>query len=98
MDRFVALLAATGFPWAEVLARAVASLELFGGVLVLLGAGTRPVAALLAVEMAVAIGRVLWPRGYVGGFAFETALALCAAALAVAGGGRWSVGSGRWSR
>ncbi len=42
--------------------------------------------------------RVLWPRGFVGGFAFETVLLLCAAALAAAGGGRWSLGRGKFSR
>lgn len=98
MDRFVGLLLATGFPFPEVLARGVATLELVGGLLVLLGVGTRLVAGLLAAEMAVAIVRVLWPRGLVGGFALETVLFLCAAALAVAGGGRWSLGSGPLSR
>ncbi|MDQ7800327.1 MAG: DoxX family protein [Armatimonadota bacterium] len=98
MDRFVGLLIATGFPAPEALARAVAALELGGGVLLLLGLGTRLVAALLAAEMAVAILRVLWPRGYLGGFVLETVLLLCALALVVAGGGRWSLGSGPLSR
>lgn len=98
MDRFVGLLLATGFPFPDVLARLVAALELVGGLAVLLGVWTRLVAALLAVEMAVAIVRVLWPRGYVGGFAFETVLVLCAAALLAAGGGRWSLGRGPLSR
>lgn len=98
MDRFVGLLLATGFPFPEVLARAVAALELAGGVLLALGLGTRVVAGLLAVEMSVAIARVLWPRGYVGGFALETTLLLCALALVAAGGGRWSLGRGRLSR
>ncbi len=98
MDRFVALLMASGFPAPEVLARGVAALELVGGLLLLAGLGTRVVAGLLGVEMAVAILRVLWPRGFVGGFAFETVLLLCAAALVAAGGGRWSLGRGKFSR
>ncbi len=98
MDRFAGLLLAAGFPFPDLLARAVAALELGGGLLVLLGVWTRVVAALLAVEMAVAIARVLWPRGFVGGFAFETVLLLCALALLAAGGGRWSLGRGVLSR
>lgn len=98
MDRFVGLLLATGFPFPDALARLVAALELAGGLAVLLGVWTRLVAALLAVEMAVAIVRVLWPRGYLGGFAFETVLLLCAAALVAAGGGRWSLRCGPLSR
>ncbi len=66
MDRFVGLPVATGFPAPEGLARAVAAPELRGGVLPLLKLVTRPVAALLAAEMGVAILRVLWPRGYLG--------------------------------
>jgi putative oxidoreductase len=98
IDRFVGLLLATGFPFPDVLARAVAALELGGGLLLLVGIWTRLVAGLLAAEMAVAIARVLWPRGFVGGFAFETVLLLCALALVAAGGGRWSVGRGVLSR
>lgn len=98
MDRFVGLLMAAGFPAPEVLARLVAALEVGGGLLLLLGLATRVVAGLLAVEMVVAIVRVLWPRGYVGGFAFETTLLLCAVALVAAGGGRWSLGRSRLSR
>ncbi len=98
MDRFVALLLATGFPLPEVLARVVAAIELGGGVMLLLGVWTRLVAAVLAFEMVVAIARVLWPRGFVGGFAFEVVLLLCALALVAGGGGRWSIGRGVLSR
>lgn len=98
MDRFAALLLATGFPFPDVLARVVAAFELGGGLMVLLGVWTRVVAALLAVEMTVAIARVLWPRGFVGGFAFESVLLLCALALVAGGGGRWSAGRGPLSR
>lgn len=98
LDRFAGLLLASGFPAPDLLARGVAALELGGGMLVLLGVWTRVVAGLLAVEMAVAIWRVLWPRGFVGGFAFELVLLLCALALVAGGGGRWSVGRGLLSR
>ena len=85
-------------PFPDAAARLVAALELGGAVLLLIGLGTRLIGALLAVEMAVAIVTVVWPRGFVGGFAFETTLLTVALSLAIAGGGRLSLGRGRLSR
>jgi putative oxidoreductase len=69
-------------------------LELFGGLLLLLGLFTRPVAFILAGEMAVAYfmahaTRGLWPLLNGG----ELAVLYCFVFLylAVAGGGEWSV-------
>lgn len=95
MDRFVALLLTVRIPLPEVTAWGVALLETVGGLLLLVGLWTRPVAALLACEMAVAIARVVWPRGFVGGFAFEFVLLCTALALAIAGGGRIGLSRGR---
>lgn len=73
-------------------------LELFGGLLLALGAFTRPVALVLAVEMAVAYFKAHAPRGawplLNGG---ELALLYCFLFLylASAGGGAWSVDAAR---
>lgn len=69
-------------------------LEFFGGLLILLGLFTRPVAFILSGEMAVAYFLVHVPRGFwpllnIG----EVAVLYCFVFLylAVAGGGPWSV-------
>lgn len=69
-------------------------LELFGGLFILLGLFTRPIAFLLAGEMAVAYFKSHAPRGF---FPIvnrgELAALFCFVFLyfAVAGGGRWSL-------
>jgi putative oxidoreductase len=50
-----------GIPAPELQAPFVATVELVGGVLILLGLGTRFVAVPLAVTMVVAIATALWP-------------------------------------
>jgi putative oxidoreductase len=75
------------FWWAGVL-------ESFGGLLIVIGAFTRPVAFILASEMAVAFFQAHLPRGWVpimnGG---ELAVLFCFAwlHLAASGGGSFSV-------
>lgn len=70
------------------------ALETFGGVLILLGLGTRPVAFLLSGQMAVAYFRAHQPKGFWpllnGG---ELAVLYCFLFLyfATAGGGPWSL-------
>lgn len=69
-------------------------LEVFGGALIVLGLFTRPVALLLAGEMAVAYFQAHHPRGFYpianGG---ELAVLYCFAYLYLlfAGGGAWSI-------
>jgi putative oxidoreductase len=69
-------------------------IEIVGGVLIVLGLFTRPVAFILAGDMAVAYFIAHGPRGFFpllsGG---ELAITYCFAFLylAVAGGGEWSV-------
>ena len=61
------------------------TLELFGGILLVLGLLTRVAALLLAMEMGLVLARVDLPRG--GIYAvhnYELPLALCAGALALA--------------
>ena len=69
-------------------------LELVGGVLLLVGLFTRVVAALLAVNMAVATVLVHLPNGFVvanGGYEYTLVLALSAVGLAVGGSGAISL-------
>jgi len=64
-------------------------LETIGGVLLAIGLFTRPVALMITVEMLVITFAVLLPAGR----PYETTLmwALLAFAIALRGGGRWSV-------
>jgi putative oxidoreductase len=69
-------------------------LETFGGLLLLLGLFTRPVAFVLAGEMAVAYFKAHAPRGFWPILNHgELAVLLCFVFLylAAAGGGRWSL-------
>ncbi|HUC54118.1 MAG TPA: DoxX family protein [Candidatus Cybelea sp.] len=67
-------------------------LEVFGGILLVLGVFTRGTALLLAIEMAVAIWKVHSDGGYLAVHNYEFPLALLAASLALA-----TVGAGRFS-
>lgn len=76
------------------------ALELGGGVLLILGLLTRPVALLLAVEMGVALWKVDLVHGFKAVPDYQFALALGAAALALAtvGGGSISLDSAFFTR
>jgi len=83
-----------GVPLAEVAAPAVAVLELLGGLLLVLGLGTRVVAALLALDMLGALVLVHLPGGFFaadGGIELVLLLAAASALFALAGAGRWSL-------
>ena len=89
-----AAFAEMGVPLAELAAPAAAAVELVGGLLLVLGLGTRVVAALLALDMLGALVLVHLAAGFFaadGGV--ELVLLLGAASLlyALAGAGRWSV-------
>ncbi|PLC13524.1 hypothetical protein AUQ48_03980 [Kocuria flava] len=89
-----AAFAQMGVPAAQAAAPAVAVLELAGGILLLIGLGTRVVAALLALVMLGALVLVHLPAGFFaadGGFELVLLLAAAAALFALAGAGRWSV-------
>lgn len=83
------------------LALVVGGLELIGGVLLLLGLYTLPVAALLTADMAVAVWKVHLANGFFlnwnivpgrgHGFEFNLALAGGLVALALMGPGAWSI-------
>lgn len=71
-----------------------ALIEFFGGILLVLGLLTRPVAAIIFVEFLVIVIQVHLPRGFfAGGNGFEYPLMWCILVLTVGirGGGRWSL-------
>ena len=82
-----------GVPLPSVSAPLVAAVELIGGLALILGLGTRVAAALLAVNILVAILIVHLKAGFFSPNGFEFPLALLAAsvALALSGGGAASV-------
>ena len=89
-----AAFAQMGVPAANVAAPVIATLELVGGVALILGVLTRVFAALLAVNMLGALFLVHAPAGiYAATGGYELVLILAAAALAVAlvGAGKVSV-------
>lgn len=82
-----------GIPMAAVAGPAIAFLEFFGGIALILGLATRLVGLGLAFDM---IGAILFVHGKAGffmpnGYEFVLTLFAGAAALAVAGAGRYSV-------
>lgn len=93
-DTTVAQFAAMGFTPPEFHAALAGGGELLGGLLVLLGLGTRFGAAMLGVIMLVAIVVVHWSGGlfaHNGGFEYPLALLGMSLALFALGGGALSV-------
>ncbi|MES9695507.1 DoxX family protein [Bacillus toyonensis] len=60
----------------EWLAYPVAILELIGGILIILGLGTRIISTLFSILMAGAIITVKFNKGFIGGYEFELLLAV----------------------
>ncbi|HKX17602.1 MAG TPA: DoxX family protein [bacterium] len=83
---FAGGLAHMGFHPAALWAWIVTSVEFGGGLCLLLGVLVRPAAALLVIEMLVAIIKVNWARGFYwthGGWEMPALMALLAAVLAM---------------
>jgi putative oxidoreductase len=83
-----------GVPAAELAAPAVASLELVGGIALILGVLTRVFAVLLTINMLGALALVHAPAGVfaaAGGYELVLLLAAAALTLALVGAGRVSV-------
>lgn len=94
IDGVSAFFGSMGIPLAGVSATAVATIELVGGLLLVAGLGTRIVGAVFATAMAGAIGFVHGGNGFLataGGYEFVLLLAGVGVALALTGGGRFSV-------
>ncbi|GGI02580.1 DoxX family protein [Arthrobacter liuii] len=90
-----------GVPAADVMAPAVAVLELAGGIALVLGILTRVVAALLVVDMLGALFLVHAPAGVFaanGGYELVLLLAAASFALALTGAGRLSLDGALFGR
>ena len=97
-ERMAGLFMSVHIPFPDVTVRLVATLEVAGAALLLAGVWTRLVGAWFVIEMAVAIVKVVWPQGFIGGYEFELTLLTVALALAIAGGGAYSLGRDRLSQ
>lgn len=91
---FAGYLGSVGFPVPSVLAVGVIALELLGGLAILLGLFVRPVAALLTLEMVIALFAVHAAKGFSqanGGWEWPFAVFGGTLALALAGAGALSL-------
>jgi Predicted membrane protein len=76
-----------GIPLPSIAVPFIASLELVGGVCLILGVGTRIFSALLTIDMIVAISTARLSAGFVGGYEFELTLVAGLVALVLSGPG-----------
>ncbi len=83
-----------GYRWPAALALLAGLSELGGGLLFAAGLLTPLAALALAVVMLNAISTVVWPKGFLGGFEFETLLLTVAIAVVATGPERLSLD--RW--
>ena len=86
-----------GVPFPYAAAVGVTMLELAGGVALVLGVLTRPLAVLFALNMAGAVYFAHWDSGFYvneGGYELVLVLGVVSAMFAAIGGGRYSVD--RW--
>ena len=91
MDATIGFFTNIGIPAPTIAAWAVALLEAFGGVALILGAAVPIVALLLAIDMAVAILKVQLGKGFSPGYEFELTLLAGLMCLFFAGAGIMSV-------
>jgi uncharacterized membrane protein YphA (DoxX/SURF4 family) len=92
IQSFAAFMEQAGVPLPQIMAPLVAAIELFGGLGILLGTGTRISALLLAGVMVVAMITVTLAKGFAGGYDLNLALLGGLLALLLAGPGRLAVG------
>src|SRR2546428_8458463 len=84
-------MAKVGTPSPSVAAVVVMAVAILGGLALILGRGTRLAAALLAIEMVVAILAVRRKMGFVGGYEFELTLLAASLSLVLLGAGPMTV-------
>jgi len=89
---FAGFLQQVGVPLPGIMAPAVAAVEFFGGVALILGTGTRIAALLLSCVMVVAMITFTLPRGFAGGYDLNLALLGGLLALLLAGPGKPAIG------
>ncbi len=82
-----------GIPLPNVAAVVVTLVEFVGGALIIIGLFARVAAALIAVDMLVAVVKVHLPNGFFlpRGFEFPLTLLCVAVTVVMLGAGRWSV-------
>jgi putative oxidoreductase len=98
LDGTAGFMAKVGVPLPMVAALVVMAVELVGGLALILGLGTRVAAALIAIDMVVAMLLVSLKRSFMGGYEFELMLLAAAASLALLGGGALSLDRVFWPR
>lgn len=98
MEAWVGMVTGLGFPAATATAYLVALVEFVGGVAVLLGLFTRYAAALIAIVMAVAIWKVKFAMGLLGGYELDLGLLGIALALVLLGPGKLSLEKMLWKK
>lgn len=89
-----AMLTKYGVPAPAVFAYLIIALETVGAVMIAVGFLTRPIAAMLVIEFIVIIFVAHWARGYsasAGGIEYPLMWGLILLAIALRGGGPWSV-------
>jgi len=84
-----------GIPWPHIAAIVVTLVEFVGGIALILGLLTRYAALLLAIDMAVAVGKVHLHNGFFlnkGGYEYALTLLAASVALALTGPGSPALG------
>jgi putative oxidoreductase len=88
------IMAKNGLQPALIFAYVAMAIELVGGILLILGLFTRFVAAMLAIEMLIALLFVHLPKGYAaggGGYEYVLLIGIVLFTIAMRGGGPYSV-------
>jgi putative oxidoreductase len=91
MDGTIAFFTQVGIPMPHVAAWVVGLVETAGGAALILGVAVPVVALLLAIDMAVAILKVVLRKGFVGGYEFELSLLAALVCLMLSGPGIMAV-------
>lgn len=95
-SQFAGWLGSMGFRPAKFWAFVAASVEFFGGILLVLGIGVPIVGILLAIQMLVAMWKVKWGKvGFTdtGGWELDLIYLVAALSLVMMGGGMYSLGA-----